>query len=125
MTLLAVFVATGVSTAYAGNISFNVTVGGSGTQDPLSKRAIKSNDGDNNAYFRPTYVSNTKGYIFAQSINLNNQSIKTPQLTQLCSENLGRTLTRDYNVSAPGKEYYFMKATTEGVRINVKGYYCP
>lgn len=123
--MVATFIMTGVSTAYAGNISFNVTVGGSGAQDPLSKRARKSSDGDNRAYYRPTYTSNTRSYIMVESVNLNNQTIRTPQLTQLCSLNIGKTLNRDYNVTAPGGQYYFMNSTNEGVRINVKGYYCP
>lgn len=123
--VISIFMVTGVGTVYAGNISFNVTVGGTGAQDPLSKRALKSNDGDNKAYYRPTYTSNTKSYIMVESIKLDDSSIRTPQLTQLCSLNIGRTLTRYYNTTAPGNEYYYMKASNDGIRINVKGYYCP
>lgn len=109
----------------AGNIPFDVTVGGTGSQDPLSKKAMKSNDGDNDAYYRATYVSNTTGYIMVESYNYRNRAIYTPQLTQLCSANLNQTRSRWYNVTAPGGEYYFMNSSTDGPRIRVKGYYCP
>ena len=126
--IVATFLILGVSNAYAGNIKFNVTVGGNGSQDPLSKRETKTADKDNYAYYRATNVSssnNDRAYVMVESINLYNQNIITPQLTQLCSVNIGRTLKREYNVVAPKKEYYFMKASTEGPRINVVGYYCP
>ncbi|MDY2589141.1 MAG: hypothetical protein SOW32_03030 [Agathobacter sp.] len=123
--VLTLFLITGLPTTYAKNIEFDVTVGGSGSQDPLSKRTIKSDDGDNNAYYRPTRVSNSYSYIMVESINLYKQAIRTPQLTELCSYNIGRTLTRWYNVTAPGGEYYYMNATTNGPRIRVRGYYCP
>lgn len=125
--LLSTFLITGACTVYAGNIPFTVTVGGSGEQDPLSKRKQKTADGDNNAYYRATYVSNnsSNAYIEVRSFNLYNQEINTPQSTQLCGVNIGKTLKREYNQTAPGNEYYFMNATTGGPRINVKGYYCP
>ena len=109
----------------AGNIPFDVTVGGTGTQDPLSKKAVKSDDGDNYAYYRATYVSNSTGYIMVASYNYDDHSIYTPQLTELCSYNLNQTRSRSYNVDAPGNEYYYMQASTSGPRIQVKGYYCP
>ena len=40
------------STVHAGTIPFTVTVGGTGSQDPLSKRERKTDDGDTFAYFR-------------------------------------------------------------------------
>ena len=126
--LVVAFIITGAGNLYAGNIPFNVTVGGSGRQDPLSKREIKTADKDNNAYYRPTKVNSAnpgQAYIMVESINLYRQNIRTPQLTQLCIYNIGRTLTREYNVAAPHGEYYFMKASTQGPRVNVTGYYCP
>lgn len=125
--LLTTFLITGTCAVCAENIPFNVTVGGSGAQDPLSKRKEKKDDNDNNAYYRATYVSNNKSgaYIEVKSFNLEKQYINTPQSTELSTANVGPTREREYNTTAPGGEYYFMKATTGGPRINVKGYYCP
>lgn len=111
--------------AYADNIKFDVTVGGKGKQDPLSKRKEILKDGDNNAYYRATKVSRKDSYIFVTSHNLSNSKIYTYEMVELCDSNLNQTRSRSYNKKAPGGQYYYMKAETEGPRINVKGYYCP
>lgn len=54
-------------TAFASTIPFDVTVGGSGTQDPLSMREIKSDDGDNYAYFTGLTFSVPKTGIYVKS----------------------------------------------------------
>lgn len=112
------------TTVFAGTIPFDVTVGGSGTQDPLSKREIKAADGDNYAYFRGATFSSDNG-INTRSILLNDNSIYTPKAAKLTTGNVGTTLKRKYNTTAPGNVYYYMRAVAAGGRVKVTGYYCP
>lgn len=112
------------TTVFAGTIPFDVTVGGSGTQDPLSKREIKAADGDNYAYFRGATFSSDNG-INTRSILLNDNSIYTPKAAKLTTGNVGTTLKRNYNTTAPGNVYYYMRAVAAGGRVKVTGYYCP
>lgn len=123
--LIATFLMTGMSTAYAANVNFNVTVGGSGTQDPLSKKAMKSNDGDNFAYFRATKTSSPNNGIFVKSYSKATSSIYSKNSAYLSAANAGTTFKREYNKKAPGNQYYYMKARTNGPRITVEGSYCP
>lgn len=108
---------------YLGLINI-IKVGGSGTQDPLSKREIKAADGDNYAYFRGATFSSDNG-INTRSILLNDNSIYTPKAAKLTTGNVGTTLKRNYNTTAPGNVYYYMRAVAAGGRVKVTGYYCP
>jgi len=110
---------------FASSIAFDVTVGGTGSQDPFSYKEIKTKDGDQYAYFRATYVSNTKNAIRVRSYNSRDTSIRSTSYATLSNANLGKTLSRKYNKHAPGGENYHMKAEATNNRIKVKGYYCP
>ncbi|TGY91276.1 hypothetical protein E5329_21920 [Petralouisia muris] len=122
--LAAVSLATTGTTAFAGTIPFNVTVGGSGTQDPLSKREIKTADGDNYAYFTGHTFSKPNVGIYVKSCQRENSNIYTSE-AYLSSSNAGVTQKRLYNKTAEGGLYYYMKARAATDRITVSGNYCP
>lgn len=107
----------------AGTIPFTVTVGGNGSQDPLSKREIKR-DGEQNAYFTGTYTSNKNCSIIVRSYNKNKPSIRSKKAV-LNYYNIGKRQTSSYEKKAPAKQYYYMKAEPFSGRITVKGRYCP
>mgnify|MGYP000087388455 CR=1 FL=1 len=67
------------STVHAGTIPFTVTVGGTGSQDPLSKRERKTDDGDTFAYFRGQEFSADKAGIYVRSYNLDKEYIYSGQ----------------------------------------------
>lgn len=122
--LAAVSLATTGTTAFAGTIPFDVTVGGSGTQDPLSKREIKTADGDNYAYFTGHTFSKPNVGIYVKSCQRENSNIYTSE-AYLSSSNAGVTQKRLYNKTAEGDLYYYMKARAATDRITVSGNYCP
>lgn len=107
----------------AGTIPFTVTVGGKGTQDPLSKREIKR-DGEQTAYFTGTYTSNEKCSIIVRSYNKNNRSIRSKEAV-LNYLNKDKRQDGKYEKKAPAKQYYYMEAKPASGRITVKGRYCP
>ena len=109
--------------AFAANTSFDVTVGGTGTQDPLSPR-VKKDDGEQIAYFRGKTISSTTRYIDVKSYNKNNAAITTTS-ARIQNSNLGVSLQRKYSKYAPGDQYYYLKATTTGSRVRVTGVFCP
>lgn len=109
----------------AGTISFTVTVGGSGTQDPLSRREIKTADGDKYAYFTGKTFSKKSAGIYVRSYNLNNSTIYSGQ-EFLMDVNAGIVQKAQYkNGYAPGGEYYYMKSEAQTKRVTVTGNYCP
>lgn len=108
----------------AGTIPFTVTVGGSGSQDPLSKREIKTNDGDTFAYFTGKKFSVNNAGIYVRSYNLNKGYIYSGQKF-LVSTTAGKVQSAQYNMTAPGGEYYYMKAEAQSKRVTVEGNYCP
>ncbi|WP_288200585.1 hypothetical protein [Blautia sp. CAG:257] len=112
------------STVHAGTIPFTVTVGGTGSQDPLSKRERKTDDGDTFAYFRGQEFSADKAGIYVRSYNLDKEYIYSGQRF-LVSTTAGIRQSAQYNMTAPGGEYYYMKSEAQSKRVTVKGYYCP
>lgn len=112
------------STVHAGTIPFTVTVGGTGSQDPLSKRERKTDDGDTFAYFRGQEFSADKARIYVRSYNLDKEYIYSGQKF-LVSTTAGIRQSAQYNMTAPGGEYYYMKSEAQSKRVTVKGYYCP
>lgn len=111
------------TTAFAGTIPFNVTVGGSGTQDPLSMKENKSADGDQYAYFTGTWFSTTNG-IYVRSYKKSDTTLYSSR-AYLSSGNVGSTIKCRYNKHADGGVPYFMKATPASGRVKAKGNYCP
>lgn len=126
--LCAAFLATSLicssSIVNAGTISFKVTVGGSGSQDPLSRREIKTDDGDTFAYFTGKTFSVNKAGIYVRSYHLNKGYIFSGQKF-LVSTTAGITQTAQYNMTAPGGQYYYMKSEAQSKRVTVEGNYCP
>ena len=116
-------ISTGIT---ASAIEFNVTVGGSGYQDPLSKRVIKNGGDayDNFAYFRGTTMSNALAVVAVRSIRLNNINLSSISDTHITSSNLGSRFGKAYNAPAPAGVYYYMKSESK-VRTNLTGYYTP
>lgn len=111
--------------ASAGTIEFTVTVGGTGTQDPLSKKELKSNDGDKYAYFTGKTFSTTGNSIKVKSYKKSDTSVHTTSYVYLSSGNIGTTFKRLYNTTAEGNTYYYMKAEAAAGRVKVTGNYCP
>lgn len=123
-TILAVTLIGSSSTVSAGTIPFTVTVGGTGSQDPLSKREIKTDDGDTFAYFTGKKFSVNKAGIYVRSYNLNKEYIFSGQKF-LVSTTAGKVQSAQYNMKAPGGEYYYMKSEAQSKRVTVEGSYCP
>ena len=123
VALASICLASTGATAFAGTIPFNVTVGGSGAQDPLSMKEIKTADGDQYAYFTGTWFSNTNG-IYVRSYKKSDTTLYSSR-TYLSSGNAGSTIKCRYNRNADGGVYYFMKATAASGKVNAKGNYCP
>lgn len=111
------------TTAFAGTIPFDVTVGGSGAQDPLSMKENKTADGDQYAYFTGTWFSNTNA-ICVRSYKKSDVTLYSSRAC-LTSTIAGSTQKRHYNKKADGGEPYYMKASAVNYRIRVKGNYCP
>jgi len=108
----------------AATIDFNVTVGGSGSQDPLSQRTSK-NDGEQRAYFTPTYSSVGSGAALeAFSYKIGDSSTKTSSV-YMGPGNLGYTQTAGYKKTAAAGLQYAMQSVAAMGRINLKGKYCP
>lgn len=112
------------TTAFAETIPFTVTVGGSGTQDPLSMKEIKTADGDNNAYFTGSTFNKATAGIYVRSYKKTDTSLMSNS-AYLSGNNIGMTQVRAYNRTADGGVYYYMKATPATSRVTVTGYYCP
>lgn len=112
------------ATAFASTIPFNVTVGGTGTQDPLSMKELKNSDGDQYAYFTGLSFSKANTGIYVRSYKKSDTSLRSDQ-AYLSSSNAGNTQKRVYNKTADGGVYYYMKAEAVSSRVNVKGNYCP
>lgn len=123
-TALAVTLIASSSTVSAGTIPFTVTVGGAGSQDTLSKREIKTADGDTFAYFTGKRFSANQVGIYVRSYNLSKEYIYSGQKF-LVSTTAGKVQSAQYNMEAPGGEYYYMKAQAQSKRVTVSGNYCP
>ena len=119
----------------AGTIDFNITVGNADeyTQDPMSKKEIKTSDNDMYAYFRATAYRLGWTPVYARSINYNNSSIYsgrvlfiTQGLVNIGASNLNQTLKNSYN-QYQGGVYYYMntEAYYAGIASNILGKYCP
>lgn len=115
-----------VSPVIAGNIPFDVTVGGI-ADDCKSPRAIKDSDGDMYAYYRATSVSTSENSVYVKSHCIQNASIISASAVELKKTNIGQTKKAVYNTYAPGRYEYYMKAEPKysNKKINVTGYYCP
>lgn len=109
---------------FAGTIPYDITVGGSGTQDPLSMKELKDNDGDQYAYFSAHEFSRGNAYIYAKSYKFRDEAIDTDEVS-MYNGNVWQTQRAKYRVTAPGGAYYYMSTRTNGAKVNVTGNYCP
>lgn len=111
----------------AETIAFNVTVNSEVmNKDPLSYKAEKFKDNDNNYYVTPTYFS-ANGYIVVRSINNNNYNIKSDWV-KVYSGNLNVTTINPYGSNVPKGELYYMQSDygiADKSEVNVKGRYTP
>ena len=112
------------TTAFAGTIPFTVTVGGTGTQDPISRREQKANDGDKYAYFTGITFSNSGEGIYVRSYKLDDSNSRSNR-ANLRSEKAGVVMKGLYKDGATAGAYYYMKAKAVSGRITVTGRYCP
>lgn len=112
------------TTVFAGTIPFTVTVGGTGTQDPLSKKEAKRNDGDIYAHFTGVTFSRTGDGVYVRSYKKDNSNFYTKR-AHLRSEKAGVTMSRKYLMDPVYEVYYYMRARPVADRITVTGRYCP
>lgn len=118
---LACVLGTGINVS-AATISFDVTVGGTGTQDPKSYKEAKANDGDIFAYFTGTEFSVDRR-IDVRSHHSTDTDVKSHPAT-LSKANRGVVQRRTYSWVRYGALHYMQAYAYEG-RVNVKGRYCP
>jgi len=111
----------------AETITFDIRVNRNITNvDPLSRRAYKTDDGDDCFYVTPTYFSCT-GNIKVRSVNYSSPSIRSPYKT-ISSGSVDVWDYYYYNCYAPGGCDYYLEAdygsaSTDSMRM--MGRYTP